>query len=108
MSVCSNLRLSGLRVQRTVDADTLTFRGETIAAVLNRPTVGGPDFQEAALNQLGGSTIEILKEDLAELTDDSAPKLGQIFTETGGTTHRIIRIEASPLTWKLTCEPTDP
>jgi hypothetical protein len=108
MSICSDLRLAGLRSLKAVDSETLNFRGETIAAILNRPISGGPDFQEAALNQLGGSSIEILKEDLAALADNSAPKIGQIFTETSGTTHRIIRIEASPQTWKLTCEPSDP
>jgi len=89
-----------------VDSESLSFRGATVSAVVNRVAPDGRDDQEAAWSLLGGSAIELLKADLP--TPGTAPKLGEIFTETNGTKHRIIQVRATTITWKLDCAPVDP
>jgi hypothetical protein len=106
MSLGSDLRNTGLGVLLDVDSETLSFRGEDVSVILNRPMPAGQGFDQVALNLLGGSSVEFLKEDLPA-PSDGGPRLGEVFTETNGNTHRITRIDSTDLTWKLTCEPVD-
>jgi hypothetical protein len=105
MSICGDLRASGFRRLLSLDAETVSFRGSTLSAIVNRPTPTGPDMQEAATSLLGGSVIEFNR---ADLPNSGTPLgIGEIFTDENSATHRIVRIEATPDTWKLHCEPHD-
>lgn len=81
-----------------VDADSVTFEGATVSAIVNRNLAAGPDDGEIEVSLLGMSSIEVKRSAVS-----SEPKVGQVFVESDRL-HRIERVEPRDITWFCVCQ----
>jgi len=109
-SACDILRTQGFAALKTVDGETLTFRGAPFVAVVDHdPSRNAANAGEVNFSLLEMHAVEFSRDNLPTHPTLGAvgPVLGEIFTAENGDKLRIILIRTTPDTYQCFCETAD-
>jgi len=99
MSNAATDRLDALEELLEEDGETLTFRSDSLTAIVDRNLEASPtrkgqvEFTERPLTR-----IELLRSDVT-----SAPEAGEVFEDAAGEFHRVETVRSTDLTYRCDC-----
>lgn len=101
MNDADTVLASGFDELLAIAGDSVTFRGQTVSAIINRePVDHAMDPEAPNFETIATARLEIPKTAVAQ-----TPRVGELITE-GTIVHRIARVKDIGLAWSIDCEST--
>ena len=100
MSISSQAESEGIDSLFDAGGESITFRGVTESAVINRPT----DLAKARPGMADRNVRDTSEAEIRIADLSSAPKVGEHFTDGNALRHRIETVHRIGLVYRMTCK----